>query len=66
MWSQYLYNSSGDNLKGIRLGKDNHKRNSKSNQQENVGKQEIEHSVSDSSEIKLKLGKSLIQMCFLN
>ena len=50
MWSQYLYNSSGDNLKGLRLGKNDHKRNSKSNQQENVGKQEIEHSVSDSSE----------------
>ena len=52
---EYLDKSSGDNLKGFRLGKDDHKRNSKSNQKENVGKQEIEHSVCDGSEISLNI-----------
>ena len=47
---QYLYYSSGENLKGVRLGENNHKRNCEGNKQENVGNQEIEHSVSDSSE----------------
>ena len=55
---EYLDKSSGDNLKGFRLGKDDHKRNSKSNQKENIGKQEIQHSVRNSPEINSSMKKS--------
>ena len=42
-------------LEGLLLGKSDHERDSKTNEEENVGKQEIEHSVCDSPEINLNI-----------